>query len=153
MKDQRIIRWIENKYHGLTSELSERGRRLWAAVEAISLGRGGIAVVSSATGLAHSTIRRGIQELNTGDSPPPGFERRPGAGRRPITVVDPGIRAALERLVEPGSRGDPQAPLRWTCKSTRRLAQELTAQGHPVGPTSVRHLLVSFRQACMNHPG
>ena len=141
MKDQRIIRWLETKYHGLSPELTERGRRRWAAVEAVSLGRGGIAAVSAATGLAHSTIRRGIAELETGDAPPPGYERRPGAGRKLTATADPGIRRALERLVEPGSRGDPQSPLRWTCKGTRRLARELTAQGHPVGPTTVRRLL------------
>jgi hypothetical protein len=73
--------------------------------------------------------------------PPTGCQRRPGAGRPSVEVVDPGVRAALERLVEPDSRGDPQSPLRWTCKSTRRLAKELTAQGHPVGPTTVRQLL------------
>jgi transposase len=121
--------------------LGERARRRWAAVEAVSLGRGGIAAVSAATGLAHSTIRRGIDELNGADAAPAGRERRPGAGRRRATAVDPGIRAALERLVEPDSRGDPQSPLRWTCKSTRRLARELTARGHPVGPTTVRRLL------------
>jgi len=141
MMDQRIIRWIENKYHGLSQELSERARRRWSAVEAVSLGRGGISVVSAATGLAHSTIRRGIRELNTGATPPSGLERRPGAGRKSAAVVDPGLPEALERLVEPDSRGDPEAPLRWTCKSTRHLAKELTAQGHPVGPTTVRHLL------------
>ena len=141
MADQRIIAWIADKYHGLTAELSERARRRWAAVEAVSLGRGGITAVSAATGLAHSTIRRGIAEMSRGDPAPAGRDRRPGAGRRPATVTDPGLRAALERLVEPDSRGDPQSPLRWTCKSTRRLAQELTAQGHPVGATTVRHLL------------
>jgi transposase len=141
MKDCRIVRWIEGKFLGLSDELSERTRRRWAAVEAVSLGRGGIAAVSAATGVAPSTIRRGIRELNGGPSAPADRERRPGAGRPRVAVVDPGIRAALERLVEPGSRGDPQSPLRWTCKSTRRLAQELTAQGHPVGPSTVRHLL------------
>src|SRR5260370_39247431 len=135
MRDQRIVRWIETKYQGLSPELTERGRRRWAAVEAVSLGRGGISVVSAATGLAHSTIRRGIREVNTGDAPPPGYERRPGAGRKPVAAADPGIRAGLERLVEPGSRGDPQSPLRWTCKSTRRRAEELTASGPPVGAT------------------
>src|SRR5262249_26540687 len=138
MKDQRIVRWIEAKYQGLSAELTERGRRRWAAVEAVSLGRGGISAVRAATGPAHRTIPRGIRGLDTGHDPPPGYERRPGAGRKPVATADPGIRAALERLVEPGSRGDPQSPLRWTCKSTRRLAQELTAQGHPVGPTTVR---------------
>ena len=125
MMDPRIIQWIENKYQGLSGELSERARRRWAAVEAVSLGRGGISVVSAATGLGYSTIQRGIRELNTGDTPPTGRQRRLGAGRKRTEVVDPGVKAALERLVEPESRGDPQSPLRWTCKSTRRLAKEL----------------------------
>jgi hypothetical protein len=141
MMDQRIVRWIETKYQALAAELSERSRRRWAAVEAASLGRGGVTAVSAATGLAHSTIRRGVRELRSGTGPPPGYERRPGAGRKPLTAVDPDLRAALERLVEPASRGDPESPLRWTCKSTRRLARELTAQGHPVGSTKVRQLL------------
>lgn len=141
MMDQRIVQWIENKYQGISDELSERARRRWAAVEAVSLGRGGISVVSAATGLAHSTIRRGILELNTGATPTTGRQRREGAGRPSAEFVDPDVKAALERLVEPESLGDPQSPLRWTCKSTRRLAKELTAQGHPVGPTTVRQLL------------
>lgn len=141
MMDQRIVQWIGNKYQGLSGELSERTRRRWAAVEAVSLGRGGISVVSAATGLGYSTIQRGIRELNTGDTSPTGRQRRLGAGRKRTAVVDPGVKAALERLVEPESRGDPQSPLRWTCKSTRRLAQELTSQGHPIGPTTVRQLL------------
>lgn len=139
--DRRIVQWIESKYQGLSGELSERARRRWAAVEAVSLGRGGISVVSVATGIAHSTIRRGIGELNGGDLAPPGRQRRPGAGRKRTEVVNPSVKTALERLVEPESRGDPQSPLRWTCKSTRCLARELTSQGHAVGPTTVRHLL------------
>jgi Rhodopirellula transposase DDE domain len=139
--DQRLVQWVASKFHGLAAELSERARRRWAAVEAVALGRGGVSVVSAATGLAHSTIRRGMRELDTGDTPPAGRQRRAGAGRRKAEVVHPGLKAALERLVEPESRGDPQSPLRWTCKSTRRLAAELTAQGYPVGPTKVRQLL------------
>jgi hypothetical protein len=139
--DERIVQWIESKYMGLCDDLSELTRRRWAAVEAVSLGRGGITAVSAATGLAQSTIRRGIRELEGDDALPYGRQRRDGAGRKRLGVVDPSIKAALERLVEPDSRGDPQSPLRWTCKSTRRLAQELMAQGHAVGPTTVRHLL------------
>jgi hypothetical protein len=139
--DGRIVQWIGSKYRGLADELSEFTRRRWAAVEAASLGRGGITAVSAATGLAQSTIRRGLRELNGGETAPVDRQRRPGGGRKRAAVVDPGVRAALEALVEPESRGDPQAPLRWTCKSTRRLAQELTRQGHLVGPTTVRHLL------------
>jgi len=141
MTEARIISWLEAKYQRLSGELTERARRHWAAVEALSLGRGGVTAVSTATGLAHSTIRRGIQQIRQGDSLTPGRQRREGGGRKKTTVVDPCIHAALERLVEPDSRGDPQSPLRWTCKSTRRLAKELTAQGHPVGPTTVRRLL------------
>jgi transposase len=141
LMDQRIVQWIENKFQALADELSERARRRWAAVEALALGRGGISAVSAATGLAHSTIRRGIRELNRGDLPPAGRQRRAGAGRKSAAVVCPGLQAALERLVEPESRGDPVSPLRWTCKSTRRLAEELTAQGYAVGPTTVRRLL------------
>lgn len=139
--DGRIVQWIASKYRGLCDNLSEFTRRRWAAVEAASLGRGGITAVSAATGLAYSTIRRGIRELDAGDALPVGRQRRKGAGRKRVEVVDPGVKAALEHLVEPDSRGDPQSRLRWTCKSTRRLAQELTAQGHAVSPTTVRHLL------------
>lgn len=139
--DGRIIQWILNKYEGLRDELSEFTRRRWAAVEAVSLGRGGISAVSAATGLAHSTIRRGIRELGENETRLGGRQRRPGAGRKRLDVSNPAIKASLERLVEPDSRGDPQSPLLWTCKSTRRLAEELTAQGHSVSPTTVRHLL------------
>jgi hypothetical protein len=141
MMDQRIVQWVASKFQGLADELSERARRRWAAVEAVALGRGGVSVVRAATGLAHSTIRRGIREMDTGDAPPAGQQRRAGAGRPKTEVVHPGVQAALERLVEPDTRGDPQSPLRWTCKSTRRLAAELTAQGYPVGPTTMRQLL------------
>jgi len=141
MTDRRIVQWIESKFQGLSHDLPERARRRWAAVEAVSLGRGGVSVVSAATGMARSTIRRGVQELKAGEALPRGRQRRTGAGRKRKEVVHPGIAAALEGLVEPESRGDPQSPLRWTCKSTRRLAEELTAQGYPVGPTTVRHLL------------
>jgi transposase len=141
MTDQRIVEWIRAKLQGLSGELDERARRRWAAVEAVSLGWGGITAVAQATGLARSTIERGIQELESGETLPVGRQRRPGAGRPRADEADPGLKVALERLVEPTSRGDPQSPLRWTCKSTRKLAKELTAQGHAVGSTTVRHLL------------
>jgi transposase len=139
--DRRIVQWIASKFQGLADDLSERGRRRWAAVEAVSLGRGGISAVSAATGLAQTTIRRGIKELRSGETTPAGRQRRPGGGRKKAETKTPGLTAALERLVEPESRGDPISPLRWTCKSTRQLAQVLTAQGYAVGPTTVRQLL------------
>jgi hypothetical protein len=141
MIDQRIVQWLESKYHGLADELSERAQRRWAAVEAVALGRGGISAVSAATGLAPTTIRRGIRELNSGNTPPSGRQRRVGAGRKRAEVVCPGLKATRECLVEPDSRGDPMSPWRWTCTSTRRLAEELTTQGYAVGPTTVRHWL------------
>jgi Rhodopirellula transposase DDE domain len=141
MTDHRIVEWIRAKYQGLRDQLSERSSRRWAAVEAQSLGRGGIAAVSEATGLARTTIRRGLAELGDPDALTPDRQRRPGAGRKSAAAANPGLPAALERLVEPESRGDPESPLRWTCQSTRRLAAELTTQGHRVGPTAVRHLL------------
>src|SRR5487761_941432 len=141
MMYHRIVQWLENKFQGLADELSERARRRWAAVEAVALGRGGVSVVSAATGMAHTTIRRGIRELSNGDIPPAGRQRRAGAGRKKAAVICPGLKPALEHLVEPESRGDPMSPLRRTCKSTRRLAQELSAQGYSVGPTTVRYLL------------
>lgn len=141
MTDQRIVQWIRAKYGGLSEALNERARRRWAAVEALSLGRGGIIAVSEATGLARSTIERGIKELEAASTVSAGRQRRPGGGRKRADQVDPHLTAALERLVEPVSRGDPQSPLRWTCKSTRALARELTAQGHHVSATTVGSLL------------
>ncbi len=138
--DRRIVQWIASKFRGLSPELGERARRR-AAVEAVSLGYGGIAAVSAATGMAVSTIRRGIKELDSGETLPSGRQRRAGAGRKRRQATHPAIMEALERLVDPESRGDPQSPLRWTCRSTRRLAEELTSHGFPVGATTVRHLL------------
>src|SRR5215471_17414277 len=107
MADQRIVQWIAHKYHGLSPELSERARRRWAAVEAISLGRGGITAVSAATGLAHSTIRRGIAEMGHGGRPgPPGRVGAAGGARQPRR---PPIAAALDLQehapVGPGTDG------------------------------------------------
>src|SRR6516165_12364111 len=141
MPEARVIEWIRQKFVNIAQDLDERGRRRWAASEALSLGWGGIVAVAAATGISDRTIRNGVTELNDPHPLPPDRRRRPGGGRASRTTEQPGLVTALQRLVEPGSRGDPQSPLRWTCKSTRRLARELTAQGHPVGPTTVRRLL------------
>ncbi len=134
---------IKAKYEALKPALDERGRRLWAATEALSLGHGGIATVARATGLAESTVRLGKTELTnpamaTGA---PRRVRRHGAGRTPLTAQDQTLLTALDALVEPTTRGDPMSPLRWTCKSTRRLAQELCRQGHHVSHRKVGQLL------------
>ena len=120
-------------------------RRQWAATEAQTYGWGGLSAVSIATGMSRNTIRKGLAELAVcKKNPKAGVDaclRRKGGGRKCLTESDPGLLEALEQLVEPMSRGDPQSPLRWTCKSTTRLAEELTRQAHPIGPWTVGALL------------
>ena len=130
---------IRERFSAVAPFLDERGRRLVAAAEAFAAGYGGIAAVAMATGVAPSTIGRGLKELAQDE--PSERVRRPGAGRKPTISKDPTLLADLEALVEPTSRGDPESPLRWTCKSVRRLAQALQAQGHEVSRTLVGHLL------------
>ncbi len=128
-------RWLDLRDH-----LDERSRRLWLAAEARSLGYGGTAFVAAVTKVAKDTISDGIREL-AGETPAAGRVRRAGAGRKRAEQVDPGLVAALDALVEPVTRGDPESPLRWTAKSLNTLAGELTAQGHPVSDDTVRRLL------------
>lgn len=141
-----MVETIRKKYALLAAALDERRRRLWAASEAQVLGHGGVAAVAKATGLAERTIRLGQRELRHGPTAvpviqPPRRVRRPGGGRKPRTAHDPTVVRALEALVEPTTRGDPMSPLRWTCKSTRKLAAELTQQGHPLSHTTVATIL------------
>jgi Rhodopirellula transposase DDE domain len=121
--------------------LDERQRRFAAAAGARVLGRGGIATVARATGMSRSTIGKGIDELAEGASVAEGRVRRPGAGRKRADALDPGLVPALDALVDPESRGDPESPLRWTCKSTRQLAAALTAAGHAASHVLVGELL------------
>jgi hypothetical protein len=132
---------IRERFTQLSLHLDERERRLLAAVEARACGYGGVAAVSRATGIAASTIGRGLKELAGEASAALGRVRRVGGGRRPRVVADPDLLANLMALVEPGERGDPMSPLRWTCKSLRQLAAELTARGHRVSRTVVGELL------------
>ena len=133
MYDQQTIDAITHRYTRVAATLDERGRRAVAAAEAMTLGWGGITAVARATGLSRTVIQHGIQELQgTRPAAPPGRIRRPGGGRKPLTTTDPTVRTDLERLVEPATRGDPEAPLRWTCKSVRTLATTLGRQGHRV---------------------
>jgi hypothetical protein len=128
MKEQDAIK---ERYTRVAGTLDERGRRAVAASEALALGWGGIAAVSRATGLSRDVIRAGIKELR-GVVPvaAPGRVRRPGGGRKKLVARDPTVLADLERLVEPATRGDPESPLRWTCKSVRKLAAALREAGH-----------------------
>jgi hypothetical protein len=134
---------INVKDEALKPELDERARRVWAATEARSLGHGGVATVARATGLAESTIRLGKQALTSWPhaSDAPRRMRRHGAGRKPRTAQDQELLQAVDALVEPTARGEPMSPLRWTCKSTRRLAKELGQQGHHVSHPTVGQLL------------
>ena len=127
----------------VSPHLDERQRRLLAGAQARALGRGGIAAVARASGMARSTVELGTTEIDQG-AVPARRVRRSGAGRPKATDRDPGLLAALDALVEPTARGDPESPLRWTCKSTRKLADELTAQGHPVSAKTVGRLLVDL---------
>jgi hypothetical protein len=136
------IEVIAKKVEILRPLLDERLLRLWAATEAQALGHGGITAVAAATGLSRTTISAGIAEIQSGAAAEvDGRVRRPGGGRKRKETHDPGLLAALDALVEPGSRGDPMSPLRWTCLSVRQLATTLTGQGHPVSPQKVAQML------------
>src|SRR5258706_562268 len=135
------VRMIRQKYSALAATLDERARRLWAATEARAAGWGGFNGVVRATGLSPRTLAKGLKELDAGSRLPPGRMRRPGGERKAATVLDPTLAGAFERLVEPVTRGDPTSPLRWTSKSTRRLARELQKQGYQVSHTLVAQLL------------
>ena len=141
MPEASVVEWIRGKFIAIVGELNERGRRRWAATEAVSLGWGGIAAVAEATGISDRTIRNGIQELKGGAPLPGDRQRRAGAGRSAREDEWPELIGAMEVLVEPVARGDPMSPLRWTCKSTRTLAAELKRQGFQVSHTKVAELL------------
>lgn len=132
---------LRQKFHSVWSLLDERTRRIMAANEATSLGYGGVSLVHRACGLSRKAIAKGIHEIEEGAAPPKGRIRRAGAGRKPLTLSDPRLLDALERMADGQTRGDPESPLRWTCKSTRSLARELGRQRHPVSHVKVAQLL------------
>jgi len=145
MQDAEALRRLETVYKSLRPIMDERMRRQWAAVEAQTYGWGGIQAVSSSTGMSPNTIRKGMDELSARETDPRqeiGVRlRKAGGGRRCQTEVDEGLLVALEYLIDPVTRGDPQSPLRWICKSTTRLAIELSANGHQVSASTVGRLL------------
>ena len=140
-----VIAQIESKYRSLASVLDERARRHWAATEARAYGWGGVSAVSDATGMSPNTIRKGLAELAASENDPVTAVatrlRKAGGGRKRLTEKDPGLNTELDSLVAPATRGDPQSPLRWTCKSTSHLAQELSRTGHRISPRAVAQLL------------
>ena len=135
-----VERALATKYRSLFDHLDERQRRLVAAADATQLGRGGVSTVARCAGLSRPTIHKGLQELARAPLPA-GRVRRPGAGRRPLLAVNPALRVALERLIDPATRGDPMSPLRWTSKSTRHLAEVLTKAGHAVSHETLAKVL------------
>jgi transposase/predicted DNA-binding protein YlxM (UPF0122 family) len=133
---------LATRFEVLLPHLNERQQRLALAVEARLLGRGGVRAVAQVAGVSETTVRKGVFELEAGEEPfPPGRVRRPGGGRKPAAQQDPDLVPALLALVEPDERGDPESPLRWTTKSLRHLAEELTRQGHLVSAPTVGRLL------------
>lgn len=144
MQDAKVEARIRRKFRLVAVELDERRRRQWAAVEARDAGWGGISLVARATGLSRPTIMAGLKELELSSKSrtvAAARVRSPGGGRRTLMQSDPGLLEALERLIDPATRGDPMSPLRWTCKSTSKLAEELTRQNHPVTDRTVAMLL------------
>jgi hypothetical protein len=138
--NEEVGRVLAAKFAAIFPHLDERQRRLLMGAEARSLGHGGIRLVARAAGVREATVSLGVDELDSG-AEPLGRTRRPGGGRRRAADLDPGLRPALLALVEPDERGDPMSPLRWTTKSTRTLAAELTGQGHRVSADTVGDLL------------
>ena len=132
---------LRAKYAALVPVLTERSRRVWAATEARAIGYGGIALVARATGIAESTIQRGLGDLEAREPLPVARSRRPGGGRKRATETDPTLLRDLDALVEPTAPGDPESPLRWTSKSARTLAVALEGVGHHVSHTVVAELL------------
>src|SRR2546422_6967420 len=129
------------KFQSVWPLLDERTRRIMAASEARALGYGGVSLVRRACGLSRKAIRKGIREIEEGGAPWEGRVRRPGAGRKAITVSDPRLLETLEAMIDDQTRGDPESPLRWICQSTRTIAHELARHHHPVSHAKVAQLL------------
>ena len=140
MSDEESIR---RRFQLISGMLDERLRRYVAAAEALAIGRGGVSIVSRATGMSRGAIQAGVTELKqpARKRTPAGRIRRPGGGRKRTVDPDPTLRSDLEKLIEPATRGDPESPLRWTCKSSRQLAAELNRQGHRTSHRMVAALL------------
>jgi transposase len=143
VRNSEIVDQIRSKYTAFSPYLNERTRRLWAAVESTSLGRGGVSQVARATGLSRTTIYAGLHELETHDSKQLTAKtvRQPGSGRKTLNETDATLIEDLQQLLEASTRGDPQSPLQWTCKSTPKLAAALQQMGHQVSERSICTLL------------
>src|SRR5688500_10988379 len=136
------------RYERMAPFLDEPGRRLFAASEALSLGYGGVTATAAATGMARSTINRGMADLKAGRDDLGGAVRRPGGGRKRAVETQPGLLAALESLIEDAIRGAPEAPLRWVSRSQRNIAEALRRQGFEGSQTLVGRLLRALEYSC-----
>ena len=132
---------LTGKFHSVWPLLDERTRRIMAASEAMALGYGGVSLVRRACGLSRKAISKGVRDIEVGFAPSEGRIRRPGSGRKPITVSDPRLMETLEEMIDQQTRGDPESPLKWICKSTRTIAEELGRQKHPVSHVKVAQIL------------
>lgn len=141
---------IRSRYEAHEEFLDERGRRLFASNEALALGHGGVSAAAKATGLARSTIHRGIKDLQLGNDCGDRI-RRPGGGRKSAVELQPGLPAALEALIDGAIRGDPCSPLRWVSRSLRHLVKELVAQGFEVSQRTVANLLRELKYSCQGN--
>ncbi len=142
MGTEEIIETLRKKFERVSEVLDERGRRVLAAAEAEALGYGGQSIVAKATGLARITLyREGLRQVSDQGPYPQERIRNPGGGRKKLTEQEPTMLSALEALVEPTTRGDPENPLRWTCLSTRQLSAALQKQGYRIGRQTVATLL------------
>src|SRR5215218_4776536 len=130
LKDMDSTAGVRQRFAALAPVLDEKSRRLLVAAESKAWGPGGISMVSKTTGVSRQVIRQGLRELEESATHPTGRIRRPGGGRKKARQKDPTLVTDLEKLVEPTTRGDPESCLRWTCKSVRKLAEELAGMGH-----------------------
>src|SRR3954469_7461714 len=139
---------IRARYEQMAAFLDERGRRLFVAGEALSLGHGGVTAVAAATAMGRRTIKRGIADLMAGHDDLGGAIRRPGGGRKRAVETQPGLLAALDALIEDAIRGDPESPLRWVSRSQRNIAGALRRQGFEVSQELVGRLLRDLKYSC-----
>ena len=151
MPNARIIEGIELIFNALFGDLDERARRRWRATEPMAVGRGGFTAVAIATGLSDRTIRTGIAELRSETPISSSRQRKPVGGRKPLVHSQHDLVAAIDWLVEPTEHGNPESPLRWTCKNLTNLAEELQRHGHTDGWTTISKVLRSLGYSLQSH--
>jgi transposase len=139
-----LLSAVSQRFTVVDPYLTEQSRRMWAAAEAAAIGPHGNAIVAKATGMSRTTITKARAECQQTAVPPFARQRQPGGGRKPLAETDALLLADLDRLIDPSTRGDPESPLRWTCKSTYRLAEALEQQGHAISQRTVYRLLLEL---------